>query len=271
MGKKGARREASRLAIKLAEGVFSTSVDMILWSVVYLGEMSLPQSAHGQVWRAQVAADRFLNQVNYDVIKHALTSARKRGWVKKTTRRRVPPEITEEGLRRLTSLLPVYDEYRAWDSRMHLVTYDIPEKRKMDRELLREYLRRIGCGMLQDSVWMTPYNPINTLRRFIDEHRLSGTIIISDLGKDGSIGEEGLTGLVVGVYRLEQLNDRYQEWIDDVQAQKIDQLSVVKYLSVLRDDPQLPFVLLPSWWVGDEAYHLVRPFFRKLSIFRRQQ
>lgn len=263
MGKKGVTKKLSRAALALTEGLFGYSVDMALWIAIYAMESSLPQSQSRQLWRAQVAADRFLSQVNYEVIKHAIATAKKRGWMK-TIRRRALLEITEEGKRRLVSIIPRYEEKRVWDGRMHLVTYDIPEKRRTDREVLREYLRKIGCGKLQDSVWMTPYNPTDILCSFIEERALGGTIIVSDLGQGGSIGGEDIRALIVRVYHLEKLNDRYEEWLEDVENYgSVDHLAHIQYLSILRDDPQLPFALLPSWWKGDEAYQVSNNQLRK--------
>lgn len=266
MRKKGKKtiRRISRAAVALTEGVFAYAVDLALWSVVYMGEVSLPQSTSGQVWRAQVAADRFLRQVNYDVIKNAIITAKRSGWIKKS-RRHAAPEITAEGKRRLSSIVPVYDEKRVWDERIHLVTYDIPEARRYDRDLLREYLRRIGCAMLQESVWVTPYNPIDTLRTFIEERELGGTILTSDMGSDGSLGEEDLRALMARVYTLEKLNERYEEWLIEAEENDVDHWMVIKYISILTDDPQLPFALLPPWWKGDQVYHHVKPFLQRLS------
>lgn len=251
--KKTITRVLSRAAIALTEGLFSHSVDLTLWLLVYLGELSIPFHTYGKTWRAACLADRFLNQINYDVIKNAIITAKKHGYIK-TVQRHAWPQITKAGKLRLGSVVPQYDEKRTWDGRMHLVTYDIPEQQSDDRWLLREYLRRIGCGRLQDSVWMTPYNPIDTLRSFTVEHKLQGTIIVSDMGRDGSIGEEDVRAMIVRVYGLEALSERYKEWLDDADSHDLDQWSVVRFLSILKNDPQLPFVLLPPWWKGERAY-----------------
>ncbi len=261
----------SRAALALAEGLFSHAVDLALWTVVYMGEVGLPQSTSGQVWRAQIAADHYLYQVNYDVIKNALKMARRNGWIK-TRRRNALPEITGKGKLRLASIIPQYDDKRTWDGRMHLVTYDIPESRKIDRELLREFLRRIGCAMLQESVWITPYNPIDLVRSFVDEKELSGTVIVSDLGKDGAVGEEDLRALLVRVYKLENLNDRYEKWLSSVEElDGIDHFALIRCLAILNDDPQLPFALLPPWWKGDKANALVKSQLLSVSKSLRPQ
>ncbi|MEK7577129.1 MAG: hypothetical protein AAB492_00740 [Patescibacteria group bacterium] len=261
MGRKQGMRKLSRAALQVAEGVFAYSVDLGLWITMYMASMGVPQSQYGQLWRARRSADKFLDQVNYEVFKNAIQTARKRGWIK-IIRRGALPEITIEGKRRLEAILPHYDENRVWDGRMYLVTYDIPEKKSSDRYLLREYLRVIGCGLLQESVWITPYNPIDTLRGFVEQHGLKGNIIVSDMGKDGSIGEEDVRAMIVRVYKLEELNDRYVTWMHD--QGDGDQFSIVSYLAILKDDPQLPFSLLPPWWKGDSAYKRVKSTLKKV-------
>lgn len=259
--------EHRRALLRLTEGVFSRTVDFALWFTVFTGELGVPQSTSGQVGRAKFAADRFLEHVNYDVIKDALKHARRRGWLTSVRLRHAKSEITVAGKKRLASVLPRYDEKRAWDGRMHMVTYDIPEKRHTDRLMLRNYLRRLGCGKLQASVWVTPYNPIDTIHAFMDEKDLTGTVIVSDMGEGAAIGEENLQALIVRVYNLEELEDRYEAWLDESTSRKyLDHWSVIQYLSILADDPQLPFLLLPRWWKGDKAYDLVKPFLSKVYV-----
>lgn len=45
-----------------------------------------------------------------------------------------------------------------WDKKWRLVIFDIPEKRKSLRDVLRTTLQRIGFIRLQDSVWVYPYD-----------------------------------------------------------------------------------------------------------------
>lgn len=262
---------AGDIAKTAGEGLFAYVTDVALWNAIFWAEVSLPQSSSGQVWRAQMAADRFLREWNYETIKAAVANARRQRLLRPVARgRHAIPEITEAGKKRLAAIIPVYDEKRVWDGRMHLVTYDIPEKKHGDRDALRSMIRELGAGRLQDSVWITPYNPIDALRAFIEAHRLAGTVIVSDMGRDGSIGEEDLAGLVVRIWRLDLINDRYGQWLGDYKrSDDLDQWLVTSYLSILRDDPQLPFSLLPTWWKGDRAWHLVAPKLKEMYLALR--
>lgn len=250
--------------LKLSEGILSTVVDIVLWEMVYLGEAATTFSRN--TWEPKVKADRFLESINYETIKRAFERAREKGWVKRTKRKRVWPEITKAGKKRLVSLIPQYDKNRVWDKRLYLVTYDIPEKRKKDREVLREYLKRLGSGLVQESVWLTPYNPREILQEFIEERGLKGTIIISDIGQDGNIGEEDIRDLVVRVYKLDEINKAYKEFLEKYENSKISTKEVYfTYLKILRKDPQLPFELLPSYWLGEKAYQMFLKISSKLN------
>lgn len=261
----------SDIAKTAGEGLFSYVTDVALWTTIFMAKLSLPQSTSGQVWRAQMAADRFRNQWNYETIKAAIANARRNRLLQPVKRgRHAIPEITEMGKRRLAAIIPVYDEKRVWDGRMHIVTYDIPERKHVYRDALRDVIRQLGAGRLQDSVWITPYNPIDTLRTFIEEHHLAGTVIVSDMGKDSSIGEEDLGSLILRVWRLDRVNDRYEEWLRKYKrSDGLDQWLVTSYLTILRDDPQLPFALLPTWWKGDKAWRLVAPKLKEMYLALR--
>jgi len=262
--KRSVSKSVSRAALALTEGLFSHAVDLTLLLMVYMGELSIPSRTFGKEWRAAGAASRFIQEINYDVIKNAIVTARRYGYLTKTTGRKSWPKITESGKKRLASVLPHYDEERSWDGRLHLVTYDIPETRADDRYLLREYIKRIGCGRLQDSVWITPYNPIDLLRTFTRDKGLEGTIIVSDVGSDGAIGDEDIRALVSRVYNLEALNDRYMEWLKETED-GVDHWAMIKFLSILKDDPQLPFSILPPRWKGDAAYRHVKPYLKNIA------
>jgi DNA-binding transcriptional regulator PaaX len=261
-------KQASQQAMRVVEGVFGNVVDISLWTLVYVSSMSRPQTRSGQLWNAEVDADRFLEKVNYDSIKTAMFRAKRKGLIKKN-RRHAWPEITEAGRSRISAILPSYDTKRIWDKRMHLVTYDVPEKFRHDRNILRAYLKRIGCAKLQDSVWITPYNPIDSISTYVSEKHLHGTIIASNLGHDGSIGEEDLHDLIIRVYELRTLNDRYKAFLKQTYINEHER--VIVFLSILKDDQQLPFSLLPSWWKGDEAYTSVKSTLQRLETTMRPQ
>lgn len=196
-----------------------------------------------------------LEEISYEKLKRALTHLRKKGFLQTIKERNVLPIITQEGKKRLLSTIPHYDTNRAWDKRVYLITYDLPLPKNKERNYLRIFLRKIGCGMLQKSVWVTPYNPTNLINEFIKKKGLNDLILVSSLGRDGTVGNFELTDLFIEIYHLRELNSEYLEFLSLGRERKLsnDQL-IFRYLNILGKDPQLPFPLLPDWWKGDMAY-----------------
>jgi len=46
---------------------------------------------------------------------------------------------------------------KKWDRKWRIVIFDIPEKKKVAREILREKLKKLGFFRIQKSVWVYPY------------------------------------------------------------------------------------------------------------------
>ena len=137
------RKIVSKQLLEVSELVFSHAVDATLSIVAYLLAFGDIQTKFSASFHARIESEKFLRTVNYDAIKHALITASKNGFIKR--KRHAMPEITKAGMKRLASVIPSYDEIRLWDKRLHVVTYDIPEKKKNTRDVLRMYLRKIGC------------------------------------------------------------------------------------------------------------------------------
>lgn len=259
--KKLRREEIWEKISDLSSGVLATGIDLVLFFIfqgINLGEYGYGSIAARRATESSID-DVLACGIDKETIKKAIWKATHRKLIKRPKRDERLFEITREGIERLKSLFPEYQSKRAWDSHFYLVTYDIPEKRHRDRDLLREYLRKIGCGMLQASVWLTPYNPQQILKKFIEENNLPGTIIVSDIGKDGSVGDEDLDDLVSRVYHLGEINGRYENFIGELREGTLNKVRAHFYfLSILKDDPQLPFEILPYNWLGDKAYKLVK-------------
>lgn len=255
------KKELKEISLKLSEGLLRTITDTVLFTF-YLSMSSFgkPGTSRG-THRAFEEAEEALSEINYQTIKRAIFQLRKKGFVR--YKRRYSQEtldITKEGIARLKELVPSYKSKRTWDGHVYLITYDIPEKQRYKREILRFFIIRLGGVKLQESVFLIPYNPRMSLKSFIEERNLRGVVIISDLGQDATIGEEDLKTLIGRLYHLNALNERYKEFIHTYKIERNSQFgdAATKYLSILRDDPQLPFELLSDDWRGDEAYKLFK-------------
>lgn len=254
-------KELKEQVLDLSCGVLATAIDLVLFSVLFGLEVGSAGYGSPKVARA---SERALSQaaelaIDKETIKRAIYKATHQNLIQRQKRGIKYWKITKEGKKRIRSLISQYDEKRVWDGRLYLVTYDIPETKRGDRDILREYLRKIDCGMLQISVWLTPYNPTGVLKDFIRKKNLLGAIIVSDIGKDGSVGEEDLDDLINRVYKLDELNERYETFIYAAEQRELDRMQTAfEFLSILADDPQLPFELLPYNWRGEKAYGIFK-------------
>ena len=112
------------------------------------------------------AFPKILGKQRYKLAFQARTAASRlaaKGYVRfvgKDGKRRI--EITEVGQRMIDleqeKLLLASKRGRRWDKRFRLVMFDIPQKRRRDRDHLRAVMRECGFLRLQDSVWVYPYD-----------------------------------------------------------------------------------------------------------------
>ena len=262
------RKEFRDIALKVSEGLLQTATDTLLFTLYYtlcgFGKSRTSLGAHQMFYEAT----EWLHDFNYQTIKNALVQLKRKKYISYPQKRtKEVIEITEEGKQRLLNLIPHYRKKRNWDSRMYLITYDVPETHKSHREFLRSFLKRLGCAMLQESVWITPYNPRKTIRTFCTEYDLSGVVIVSDMGKDAVIGEVDMKSLIQSLYKLDKINDIYAKFIKlygDVE--KPHPILAASYLTILRDDPQLPFALLPKGWLGENAHAIFHKFYGDIYV-----
>lgn len=249
------RRKRESIVAKITEGFLEKAVDATLVGIFF--QLEFPKYARSQRWKLSGATEEHLEKTNYQTIKRALYNLNKNGLIQTIKETSVLPKITQEGLKRLNSILPHYDKERAWNGKVYLITYDLPISKNNERNALRNILKKIRCGKLQDSVWVTPYNPIEILRTKLFERGINDLVIISSLGRDGAIGDTSLSEMMIKAFSLDEINQKYLDLIYEYQNQKVsrDQF-IFQYLSILEEDPQLPFELLPERWTGDRVYEI---------------
>lgn len=255
----GRTRKVKEKVVDLSCGILATSIDVVLFCFFQLlNTNKYGAGSVGMRKSQEVALEEVMDLgIDSETVKKTIWNAIHKKLIKKTQDDRLI-ELTREGKDRISRLLPVYRENRTWNGHFYLVIYDIEERKRRERNILRSHLKKLGCGFLQDSVWLTPYNPKRILHNFVEEKNLSGAIIVSDIGRDGSIGEESMDELIRRVYQLDELNLRYKELIDLLENKKVNKIQAeFQYLSILQDDPQLPFEILPRDWLGDKVYNLL--------------
>lgn len=250
------RKEIVKKVRQISEGILSKVVDLALVSAYFGLEFST--AGYGKGFRAVERIGEDLSKFNHESLKLAFSRLRRKGLIESVKNTLILPEITEEGKRRIKDIIPHYDKRRVWDKKIYMIIYDFPRKENNKRNIFRDFLKKIGCGMLQESVWITPYNPNELIKEFIESHNFyEDLIIVSSIGKDGTIGRMELPDLMERVYNLSNLNERYRDFLAETKNVSSDRTNLIfSYLVILSVDPQIPFELLPDEWMGDKAYEI---------------
>lgn len=257
------RRVLKKKILKLSDGLLSSTTDFALF-LLFTGVSSVgkPYNSRG-VSQSASEGEELLSKINYKSLKNALYNLQKKGLIESARQTLAEPAITKAGLSRLTKTLPTYQQRRPWDKMVYLINYDVPRNKNYYRDSLRNTLQKLRAAPIQNSLFLTPYNPKEILRRFIKENGQHGSILVSTLSKNSSIGEESnIKKMLWNLYNLESVNRSYKRFIAIYKnkSQKTVSKSQVTldFLSIVDVDPQLPFDLLLPSYKGDEAYLLFR-------------
>lgn len=203
---------------KLTFGLFDTLIDIALFSLGYM-----LQGGRNDLITAIEKAIHVTKITHTNSLKRVIYKATTKGYLEK---KEDYLKITKLGKERLRRTVPVYEEKRPWDGKLYLITYDIPEERKKDRDYLRDYLKRLNCGLLQRSVWLTPYNPKRLIADIAKYKSLAGLVLVSELKEGSGIGGRRISDTVWKVYGLDKLNEEYRTFVKLVEAKKINWCSI---------------------------------------------
>jgi len=173
--------------------------------------------------------------------------------------------FTYKGGARLIKEIPLLRfRKRRWDGKWRQIVFDIPEEIKAKREILRRKLNSLGFGMLQRSVYITPFNIGEELTEFLEENGLEEYAIVFEMERLSGESERELANVV---WKLDKLFRRYLDFTNKWQGflekpnsellKKFDECRE-EYFSILLDDPGLPPELLPDDW----------PFYQANKIFK---
>jgi len=85
--------------------------------------------------------------------------------------------LTPRGNERVLKIkYKMMDKKRRKDGKWQMIIFDIPEKKRCLRDLLRENLNLLGYKMLQKSIWVCPYDVAKETEEFLRNHSLDDYI-----------------------------------------------------------------------------------------------
>lgn len=250
------KKELKKQILKISEGLLSSLTDVILVFVNFGYEVIVDPQVARSLSHGFYKMDKRMEKINYLTIKRAIINAKQKGWIKEDL------IVTQEGKKRLESIFPEYSPPLKWDGTWYLVSFDIPEKFRKKRDILRENLKVLGFGRLQDSLWISPYNFLGDVQKIIKENFLTPYIILAISNKVGQINSKNLAEKI---WKLSKVHNKYQRFIDEFKNKENPSISKIyfKYHNILKEDPRLPKELLPVDWKGNEAYRIYLKIIKK--------
>lgn len=163
-----------------------------------------------------------------------------------------------------------YEEYplaslrkNKWDGTWTIITYDLPNTRKADRDYLRNKIRELGFGSPQESFYVSPLSLDKPLSQLIKSEELSEFVWVARaqgiLGLDNKeVAEKS--------WNLKQLSYLYGKLLEvlpkvnKLNSKKINDEWQLHFLSLDNVDPYLPKELLPDVWPGEACKNEFKKF-----------
>ena len=217
---------------------------------------------------------------NQSAFLNATSRLRKSGLIVRQTGRTQVPQLILSDVGRTG--LPDYffpEKWwnRKWNGIWYLMVYDVPEVDRKYRNVLRQFLKRMRMGCLQQSVWVSPRD----IRPEFDD--------LSEAAGVGSFAYLFEAKTVLGLPSrrvvedawdfglLETLQDCYCSvmeenigWLETSQytadeLAELMRMALDAYHGVFAEDPLLPKELYPSRYQGERVLSLHRKLFSRLG------
>lgn len=155
-----------------------------------------------------------------------------------------------------------------WDSRWFFVLFNVPERQRKYRDILRNRLTHTGFGRVQNSLWVTARDVEFELVDLLSQDRLKGSVTILRPTLTSDDAEQ-----LISAFEWDwlELNSQYSELMELMRAylRKKDhpvleaKLLVYHYATLLQRDPKFPTHLEPSSYLRSKVhalYEKVRPY-----------
>lgn len=213
-------------------------------------------------------------------VRVVVTRLRKEGWLASRREGRETVyglttaawELLDEGRER------IFDRSRGpWDGQWHMVIYSVPESERAAREQLRKKLAWFGFGPLSASVWVSPHDRIDQVRKaFADFSAVRLDTFHSR--SEGSVADRDIAARAWDLHDLDRdyaaLLADYAPRLAAYRTGLSSREALVQRMHLVYDyrhfpfrDPDLPLELLPEGWHGRRAHDV---FLEAHGLLREQ-
>ena len=185
----------------------------------------------------------------------------------RTTFYGIPESIVATQRNRLNRAIRFGEEFTDWDGTWTIVAFSIPESDRDVRRLLRNGLKSLRFGTLQDGVWITPHDTRDRAVHLLDELDVAKGHVMTTRWLDRGHNLEA----VADAFELPALAAEYQDFIDRhaetlewarsgeaLPSEALIRRTMLtnEWLSFRAQDPELPSSLLPPDWPRQRARRL---------------
>jgi len=126
--------------------------------------------------------------------------------------------LTGNGKDRMQRDFPLLGFSRKWNRKWVILIFDIDEKQRKLRNVLRNKLKNIGFGMLQQSVWITPLPIVGEMSEFIDSNNLREYVFVLEVSSLLLGNSKELATRVWGLNKVEEKQIELEEKKKNIDA-----------------------------------------------------
>lgn len=116
--------------------------------------------------------------------------------------------ITQKGEKAVDKLLSPLKASGKWDGRWRLVMFDIPEKKRAVRDQLRRDLAKLGLGILQASVWISPNDIKAEIEKMSVKYGLEKSLRFFEMSRNENLDKT----IIEKSWNLPELTDAYKKF-----------------------------------------------------------
>lgn len=177
---------------------------------------------------------------------------------------------------------------RNWDGQWHIVSFDIPERFRYSRDILRKTLLSLGYGTLHTSVMISPYDKGEEIKETVKEYGIEDYVEFFSAKYEGN---KNIKDLVPKIWDLKWLERQYNKFISIYEHEleelkkKVEEGDSIdpsyaflkgvelndSFSSIISADPHLPRELLPDDWIGFEAERICDEYLQFLEGFEKEK
>jgi phenylacetic acid degradation operon negative regulatory protein len=244
----------------------------------------------GEIWTGSLIKLLKHLGMSEQAVRSALSRMWKKGWL---TRRRVGRRsyysLTDKSQRLLAAgAQRIFEpEGGEWSGDWYVVTYNIPEEMRHQRNRLRRELTWMGCGAFNTAIWISPYDVTSSVRQVSRRLRIERYVQVF---RAEYLGFPDAKELVARCWDLDRINGQYASFIDSYgpllsrdrerlgEWEEVDPaecftrrfMLLHEYREFPFIDPNLPAGLLPSDWLSAQAIELFKEYYALLTAKANQ-